>query len=238
MRRIGIEGLSTILAAALAALLCQPGPAKAELRVTVSKSQQRLAVLLDGTELYRWPVSTGRRGYTTPSGTFHPVRLERHWYSRKYDWSPMPWSVFFHRGYAMHGTMEVNHLGHAASHGCVRMRPDNASILYSLVRAQGIANTRIVVMDGPLPAAPGAAPNAVPMSQNAPAQPDATEHFAKALPQESVEVSEPAPPRDHATNAPRVEPHSAVARGDDAAVLRQRQAWLTGLAHKYGYKEW
>ena len=101
----------------------------------------------------------------------------------------MPWSVFFHRGYAMHGTMEVSHLGHAASHGCVRMRPDNASIVYSLVRAQGIANTRIVVMDGPLPAAPGAAPNAVPMSQNAPAQPDATEHFAKALPQESVEMS-------------------------------------------------
>jgi len=96
-------------------------------------------------------VSTGVRGHDTPAGKFRPQRLERHWYSRQYDMTPMPYAVFFHRGYAMHGTMEAYNLGRAASHGCVRLRPDNAAILYSLVRRQGVANTRIVVMNGALP---------------------------------------------------------------------------------------
>src|SRR4029077_7936368 len=80
--------------------------------------------------------------------------------SRQYENSPMPWSMFFFRGYAMHGTVEVYNLGNAASHGCVRLRPDNAQVLYSRVRKHGFANTTIVVMKGPLPAAPGAMPMA------------------------------------------------------------------------------
>ena len=85
----------------------------AETVVTISKSQQRLAVTVDGVELHRWPVSTGRRGLDTPSGTFRPIRFERKWYSRKYDMSPMPYSVFFHGGYAVHGTYETRRLGQA-----------------------------------------------------------------------------------------------------------------------------
>ena len=172
MRRIGI--------AALGALLCLSAPAKAEVVVNISKSQQRLAVVVDGAETYRWPVSTGRRGHDTPAGSFRPIRLERHWYSRQYDHTPMPWAVFFHRGYAVHGTMEAYNLGHAASHGCVRLRPDNAAILYSLVRRQGLRNTKVVVMNGPLPAAPGATPMAD--ADTPPARDNSDEHFAKALP--------------------------------------------------------
>ena len=165
-----------IAIAALGALLCQPAPAKAELLVNISKSQQRLSVTIDGAEAYRWPVSTGRRGHETPTGKFRPIRLERHWYSHEYGMTPMPWAVFFHRGYAVHGTMEAYNLGHAASHGCVRLRPDNASTLFSLVRHEGVRNTRIVIMSGPLPALPGAAPLA-----EADTPPAAEQHFAKAL---------------------------------------------------------
>ncbi len=145
---------------AFGALLCLSAPVQAELLVSISKSQQRLSVVIDGTEAYRWPVSTGRRGHETPAGKFRPVRLERHWYSRQYDMTPMPWSVFFHRGYAVHGTMEAYNLGHVASHGCVRLRPDNAAILFSLVRRNGIKHTKFVVMNGALPLAPGATPMA------------------------------------------------------------------------------
>jgi len=94
-----------VAAAAFGALLLLPAPAKAELLVSVSKSQQRVAVVVDGSETYRWPVSTGKRGHETPSGSFRPIRLERHWYSRQYELTPMPWAMFFHRGYALHGTM-------------------------------------------------------------------------------------------------------------------------------------
>ncbi len=73
-----------VVAVAAASSLLACGAVRAEVLVNISKSQQQLAVVVNGAEAYRWPVSTGRRGYTTPSGVFHPIRLERHWYSRKY----------------------------------------------------------------------------------------------------------------------------------------------------------
>jgi len=126
-------------------------PAQADIVITISKAQQRVAVAIDGAERYRWPVSTGRRGYDTPVGKFRPVRLEKSWHSRKYDWAPMPHSIFFYRGYAMHGTTEERSLGRRASHGCVRLSKENAATLFAMVRQRGRANARIVVVNGPLP---------------------------------------------------------------------------------------
>src|SRR5262245_7373991 len=125
---------------AIGVLLCLSAPVRAELVVNISKSEQRLAVVVDGTELYRWPVSTGRPGYPTPVGIFRPTRLEPNWHSHQYNMTPMPWSVFFYRGFALHGTMEANNLGRAVSHGCVRLRPENASVLFALIRRSGVNN--------------------------------------------------------------------------------------------------
>ncbi|MGE0564327.1 MAG: L,D-transpeptidase [Pseudolabrys sp.] len=119
-------------------------PARAELVVTISKADQRMSVTVDGSEMYRWPVSTGRGRYATPNGRFRPVRFERSWYSRKYDNAPMPYSIFFYKGYAVHGTTELKQLGRPASHGCVRLHPDNAATLFSLA-AVNSRSTRIVV---------------------------------------------------------------------------------------------
>lgn len=118
--------------------------AHAEVVVAIDKSAQRMLVFVDGSERYAWPVSTGLSG-GPPTGSYHPERLERAWYSRKFGMSPMPHSIFFHQGYAIHGTIYASRLGHRASHGCVRLLPENAAILFSLVEQEGIENTRIVV---------------------------------------------------------------------------------------------
>ncbi|HWK96286.1 MAG TPA: L,D-transpeptidase [Pseudolabrys sp.] len=145
-----MRGLSAaVIAAALLSLATSA--ARAEIVITISKAQQRVAVAVDGAERYRWPVSTGRSGFDTPAGKFRPVRLEKNWYSRKYDWAPMPHSIFFYRGYAMHGTTEEKKLGRRASHGCVRLSKENAATLFAMVRERGRANARIVVVNGPLP---------------------------------------------------------------------------------------
>jgi hypothetical protein len=89
-------------------------------------------------------VSTGRWGYSTPNGSYRPQRLERKWFSRKYDMSPMPYSIFFDGGYAIHGSYEVSRLGRPASHGCIRLSPSNASVLFALVKDR-TDDTRIVV---------------------------------------------------------------------------------------------
>jgi hypothetical protein len=133
-----------IAAAAIAALLGGMTCAQAGVLITVNKSTQRLSVAVDGDQRYVWPVSTARAGYATPNGSYRPERLERKWYSRKYDWSPMPYSIFFDGGYAIHGSYEISHLGRPASHGCIRLHPKHAAVLFSLVR-ENRGDTRIIV---------------------------------------------------------------------------------------------
>lgn len=140
-----------VAAIAIVTLLYLPAAAQAELVVNISKAQQQLSVVVNGETAYRWPVSTGRPRYPTPAGKFRPIRLEKKWYSRKYNMTPMPWSVFFYKGYAVHGTLETKRLGRAVSHGCVRLLPANASILFALVREHGFKATQFVVLNGPLP---------------------------------------------------------------------------------------
>lgn len=273
----------------LALGVASPSAARADILITVSKADQRVTVDVDGAERYRWPVSTGRRGYDTPAGSFRPIRLERSWYSRKYDWAPMPHAVFFYKGYAMHGTVEERRLGRAASHGCVRLSRANATTLFALLRERGKSSARIEVIDGRLPA-PLADPRLniadvrsslrseskdVAQAEKSEAKVEAKVE-RKAEPKierkpEPVPVIKVAARRDVEkpeadTPPPRVTrvvkadvaalPHKAriiavtqrpahaqveivrggafTAVGDDAAVLRGREAWLRSLDRKYG----
>jgi lipoprotein-anchoring transpeptidase ErfK/SrfK len=131
------------LAAALALWAAPVSAASILARVDIS--EQTLKVYVDGRPRYTWPVSTARAGYRTPTGSFRAQRMEAMWYSRKYDMSPMPHSVFFYGGFAIHGTGYIKRLGTPASHGCVRLHPANATLFYDLVRSYGMANTQIVV---------------------------------------------------------------------------------------------
>ena len=137
--------VALLLVAVLCGWAAYPTKALASTLAVISLSQQRMEVSVNGVPVYDWPVSTARRGYVTPRGSFRPIRTERMWYSRKYDMSPMPYAVFFRGGYAIHGTQYVRSLGRPASHGCVRLRTANAAAFYRLVRQHGMRNTRIVI---------------------------------------------------------------------------------------------
>ena len=101
-------------------------------QIVVDKKTQRMYV--DSPEgTFTWKVSTAKRGYHTPSGTYYPYSLQPMHYSKKYDMAPMPHSIFFNGGYAIHGTPHVGNLGRPASHGCVRLSPANAKTLYGIV---------------------------------------------------------------------------------------------------------
>ena len=133
-----------ILAAALLGLvLFAPSIAGAAVVARINLSTQRMDVFVNGAPRYSWPVSTARSGYRTPTGTYRPTALSRYHRSSIYDGSPMPYSIFFLRGYAIHGSYETKHLGRPASHGCIRLHPSNAAALYSLVQRYGTAQTTI-----------------------------------------------------------------------------------------------
>jgi hypothetical protein len=187
MRHLAVAALG-----AAACIVSVAAPAAAEVVVNVSKSTQRMAVWVDGLPRYNWAVSTGRRGYGTPSGVYQPQRLERFWRSRKYGNTPMPYSVFYYKGYAVHGTKEVKQLGRAASHGCVRLHPDNAAALFALVKGYGNGNTRIAVFDGPLPAI--APPKSEPLVAESSPVPESVVSLAMPVAVEkSVAAEKPAP---------------------------------------------
>lgn len=119
--------------------------AHASVKVSIDIGSQRMNVYVNGALKHRWPVSTGRRPYHTPTGRYRPQRLERSWFSRKYNWSPMPHSIFFRGGYAIHGTDHKRSLGRPASHGCVRLSRHNAARLFDLVQRYGPRRTLISI---------------------------------------------------------------------------------------------
>ena len=119
--------------------------AVAGVRVSTNLSTQTMTVSVNGRVQHRWRVSSGKKGFRTPTGSYRPGRMYREYYSRKYDGSPMPHSIFFRGGYAIHGTGYTRNLGRPASHGCIRLHPANARRLYDLVRAHGKGNTRISI---------------------------------------------------------------------------------------------
>jgi hypothetical protein len=137
-----------MLAAVVVLTMASAGSrAFADVLVMVDKASQRMSVAVNGRTLYLWPVSTGRSGYGTPSGTFHPQWMARTYFSKKYYDSPMPHSIFFYHGFAIHGTESIHRLGGPASHGCVRLHPRNAATLFALVQQSGMRRTRIVISD-------------------------------------------------------------------------------------------
>ncbi|MCD2173326.1 L,D-transpeptidase [Rhizobium sp. C4] len=111
----------------------------------IDLSNQTMTISENGSVRYQWKVSTARRGYSTPVGSYSAKSLDIDHRSRKYHNAPMPYSVFFKGGYAVHGTTEVRNLGRPASHGCVRLHPQNAATFFSLVKNAGLSNTRIVI---------------------------------------------------------------------------------------------
>jgi lipoprotein-anchoring transpeptidase ErfK/SrfK len=115
-------------------------------QININKTKQQMAVFVDGVEAYQWPVSTGREGYSTPSGTYSATSMNEIWHSKEWDNAPMPHSIFFMKdGHAIHGSYDVKNLGRPVSHGCVRISPANAATLYRLVKENGLENTQVVL---------------------------------------------------------------------------------------------
>jgi hypothetical protein len=120
----------------------------AKIEIIISKPTQKMTVYINGEPEYVWPVSTGAPGYDTPSGNFRANRMVEDHESKEWDNAPMPHAIFFtERGHAIHGSYS-RRIGVRASHGCVRLAPQNAAELFALVEENGLSNTRVSVKGG------------------------------------------------------------------------------------------
>ena len=113
-----------LYASLLAAGLTLPlaATAFAGVDISIDKTNQHMTVSVDGVTRYVFPVSTGRPGYNTPSGVFHPRWMSVLHYSKLYDDAPMPHSIFFTSGYAIHGFTDTPFGAAAVSHACACRR--------------------------------------------------------------------------------------------------------------------
>ena len=150
---LAAAGLLTLMAAV---------PADANVLIQIDKSTQLMSVSVDGALRWQWPVSTGRPGRDTPSGTYRAFRMEASHFSKEFDDAPMPNSIFFTKiGHAIHGYLDTRNIGVPASHGCVRLEPANAAALYAVVQQEGVLNTTVVISgDARIALARGRAPAA------------------------------------------------------------------------------
>lgn len=142
------SGTLELAALPLLEQLPPPPPPPITLVLNTDLAAQRLTVTENGKVKHVWPISSGRPGYATQTGTFRPQWASKMWYSRQYEYAPMPHAIFFHRGTAFHATGAVGLLGRPASHGCVRLAPGNAALLFKLVHKHGYAQTKVVVHKG------------------------------------------------------------------------------------------
>lgn len=135
--------------------------AAAAIRLKVDISERRLYVSRDGEVVETYPVAVGRRSNPTPTGTFRTGRIE--WDP---DWTPPPreWArglkprkagdprnpmqgvkIYFREPwYYIHGTNDPESVGTAASHGCVRMRPEDAVAIARLIEKNGGSVTLVI----------------------------------------------------------------------------------------------
>jgi lipoprotein-anchoring transpeptidase ErfK/SrfK len=141
MRRLVVA-----FAACAAGMLMSSAAYAAAVVARVDVAQQKMVVSHYGKVIHEWVVSTGAEEHGgTPRGEYKPYRMHKMWHSRTYNGEEMPFSVFYDRGWAVHGTKEVDRLGEPISHGCVRLDPEHAKIFYTLVNQVGPGNTRIIV---------------------------------------------------------------------------------------------
>ena len=135
-----------LFAAVLCLMLAAPVFAgDGQIVARVSISEQKIRIFQDGAHLYTWPVSTAKAPKITPTGTFTPEFLSRDHRSSRYNNAPMPFAIFYRGNYAIHGTDQIKRLGNPASKGCVRLHPDNAKVLFQMVREAGMKNTRVII---------------------------------------------------------------------------------------------
>jgi ankyrin repeat protein len=107
-------------------------PHREDRRIEVRLREQRAFVFdAEGKEIFTTKVSTGRKGYATPTGEFVITNKHRDWTSTLYHAS-MPY--FQRLSCGDFGLHQGNIPGYPASHGCIRLPAGVAAKLFSMTQ--------------------------------------------------------------------------------------------------------
>jgi lipoprotein-anchoring transpeptidase ErfK/SrfK len=101
--------------------------------IDVNLSKQRLTAYQGNTPVFSALISGGLPRTPTVVGRFKINTKLRATRMRGpgYDLPNVPYTMYFYKGYAIHGTYWHNNFGHPMSHGCVNMRTSDAAWLFN-----------------------------------------------------------------------------------------------------------
>jgi len=133
-----------ILLAAASEMAAESAAERAPMRrLMVNIAARKIVLLEDGKVVKMYSVAVGKRSTPSPRGSFH---IASHVVKPTYSHAgkvvgPGPanpvgtrWMSIGFKGYGIHGTNHPESIGHAASHGCIRMRNHDVEELFELVR--------------------------------------------------------------------------------------------------------
>ena len=129
-----------ILMAASTEIFAESAPSR---RLIVNIAARKIVLVEDGKVLKMYPVAVGKHSTPSPSGSFHiashvanPTYSHDGKVGRPGPANPVGtrWMSLGYKGYGIHGTNQPESIGHAASHGCIRMRKHDVEELFELVR--------------------------------------------------------------------------------------------------------
>ena len=112
-------------------------------RLIVSIPERKIVLIEDGQVLKTYPIAVGKKSTPSPNGSFRIASrvVKPTWYQPGKAVGPGPanplgtrWMGLGFKGYGIHGTNMPNSIGHAASHGCIRMRNQDVEELFELVQ--------------------------------------------------------------------------------------------------------
>jgi lipoprotein-anchoring transpeptidase ErfK/SrfK len=101
--------------------------------IEVNVKTQRLVAWEGNTPVYAIVVSTGTEKHPTVTGTFaiaDKLRVTR-MQGDDYDVPDVPYTMYYHGGYAIHGAYWHRSFGTPVSHGCVNVAVDHARWLFN-----------------------------------------------------------------------------------------------------------
>jgi len=141
---VQILTMALSLATTAFAQVAQPSPIPGAKRtVVVSVLDRKLAVLEDGDVIATFPVAVGAESSPSPTGEFQIVsRVSNPTYYKPGTVIPSGkdnpvgtrWVGLSQKGYGIHGTNAPRSIGHAVSHGCIRLRNHDMEKLFAMLR--------------------------------------------------------------------------------------------------------
>jgi hypothetical protein len=129
-------------------------------RIEIDLSDQQITAYEGNLQVFRAGISTGKPGFDTPVGNYAVYAkllyddMTGNLQGEEYDVRKVPYVLYFHLGYAIHGTYWHQRFGTGArvSHGCVNLSMDHAEWLWNWAlpvwnqqQAQRAAGTRQAV---------------------------------------------------------------------------------------------